>query len=166
MRSKKATALAARGMEFPMPLATQDAPLRSQAGMDAPCDEEMEAVFDEIAVMFGGTFNDFQDASGTVCYDWQFHLPEGLTVEKMRSVMSSLGFVEFLNLNFRSHRPTLPFDLGGFHWKGNIRGNWYHIEFRPTNWRRDEVRAVDAHYDADRPSFVFHRTARGKRQCD
>jgi hypothetical protein len=28
------------------------------------------------------------------------------------------------------------------------------------------VHAVDAHYDADRPSFIFHRTAKGKRECD
>jgi cell fate regulator YaaT (PSP1 superfamily) len=27
------------------------------------------------------------------------------------------------------------------------------------------VHAVDAHYDADRPSFIFHRTAKGKREC-
>ncbi len=79
--------------------------------------------------------------------------------------MLGLGFAEFVNLNFRSHRPTLPFDLGGFHWKGNVRGNWYHIEFRPTKWLSEEVYAVDAHYDADRPSFVFHRTAKGKRKC-
>ena len=80
--------------------------------------------------------------------------------------MNELGFAEFVNLNFKSHRPTLPLGLGGFHWKGNVRGNWYHIEFRPTKWRSDEVYPVDAHYDADRPSFVFHRTAKGKLKCD
>ena len=166
MRSKKVTALATRGIEFNSPLATQNASLSSQSGLDAPCDEEMEAVFDEIAVAFGGTFNDFENEAGTIDYDWQFHLPPGITIQRMREVMIGLGFVEFLNLNVRSHHPTLPFDLGGFHWKGNIRGNWYHIEFRPNGWRSDEVRAVDAHYDADRPSFVFHRTAKGKRKCE
>ena len=143
-----------------MPLATQNAPLRSSAGLDAPCDEEREAVFDEVAQNFDGTFNDFEDAAGTTRYDWQFHLPHNITIERMREVMMGLGFAEFVNLNYRSHRPTLPFDLGGFHWKGNIRGNWYHIEFRPIAWRSNEVYAVDAHYDADRPSFVFHRTAK------
>jgi hypothetical protein len=93
-------------------------------------------------------------------------MPPGITIERMRSEMTSLGFVEFRNLNVRSHYPTLPLDLGGFHWKGNVRGNWYHIEFRRTARRRDEVHAVDAHYDADRPSFIFHRTAKGKRECD
>jgi hypothetical protein len=133
--------------------------------MDAPCDEEMEAVFDEVATRFDGTFNDFVDARGSRNYEWQFHLPPGITIEKMRAVMTSLGFAEFWNLNLRSHRPTLPFDLGGFHWKGSVLGNWYHIEFRRTRWRHNEVHAVDAHYDADRPSFIFHRTAKGKREC-
>ena len=164
MRSIKLTRLTQKGIEFPTPLATQKAPRRSQAGMDAPCDEEMEAVFDEVATNFNGTFNDFNDADGITQYDWQFHLPPGVTIDKMRAVMTSLGFAEFLNLNFRSHHPTLPFGLGGFHWKGNVRGNWYHIEFRRTPRRRSEVRPVDAHYDADRPSFVFHRTAKGKRK--
>jgi hypothetical protein len=162
MLSEKLRRLAARGREFPKPLATHDAPLTSNSGMNAPSDEEMEAIFDEVARSFGGTFNDFEDDSGNIQYDWQFHLPPGITIARMRQVMTALGFREFRNLNVRSHRPTLPFDLGGFHWKGNIRGNWYHIEFRRTHWRSDEVRAVDAHYDADRPSFVFHRTATGK----
>lgn len=139
--------------------------MHSDAGMDAPCDEEMEAVFDEVAARFDGTFNDFLDERGKLHYEWQFHLPAGITIETMRLVMTSLGFAEFWNLNFRSHRPTLPFDLGGFHWKGNVWGNWYHIEFRRTQWRQNEVRAVDAHYDADRPSYIFHRTATGKRKC-
>lgn len=147
-------------------VATQVAPLRSKAGMDAPCDEEMAAVFSEVAAKFGGTFNDFKNESRITQYDWQFHLARDITIEKMRTVMTGLGFVEFINLNLRSHHPTLPFDLGGFHWKGNVRGNWYHIEFRPTLWRSNEVYPVDAHYDADRPSFVFHRTAKGKRKCD
>ncbi len=166
MRTVKLTRLTQRGMEFPPPLATQKAQLRSKAGLDAPCDEEMEAIFDEIATRFAGTFNDYQDANGLTQYDWQFHLPPGVTVDRMRAVMTSLGFAEFLNLNVRSHHPTLPFDLGGFHWKGNVLGNWYHIEFRRTAWRRNEVHPVDAHYDADRPSFVFHRTATGKRKWE
>jgi hypothetical protein len=165
MRSRKLTLLIQQGREFKDPLATQIAPLRSDAGMDAPCDAEMEAVFDEVAAAFDGTFNDFLDEQDETSYEWQFHLPSTITIEKMRAVMTSLGFAEFWNLNFRSHRPTLPFDLGGFHWKGSVLGNWYHIEFRRTHWRRNEVRAVDAHYDADRPSFIFHRTAKGKRQC-
>jgi hypothetical protein len=165
MLSSKIAKLVQRGWEFRDPLATQKAPLRSKAGMDAPCDEEMEAVFDEVATNFNGTFNDFRDADGTTQYDWQFHLPPGITIKQMRAVMISLGFVEFLNLNFRSHWPTMPFDLGGFHWKGSVLGNWYHIEFRPIRWRRDEVTPVDAHYDADRPSFILHRTAKGKRDC-
>jgi hypothetical protein len=165
MRSKKLARLIQKGREVHDPLATQKAPLRSEAGMDAPCDEEMEAVFEEVAIRFNGTFNDFIDERGMTQYDWQFHLPPGVTIEKMREVMIDLGFEEFSNLNFRSHRPTLPFDLGGFHWKGSVLGNWYHIEFRRTRWRHNEVRAVDAHYDADRPSFIFHRTARGKRTC-
>jgi hypothetical protein len=134
--------------------------------MHAPCDEEMEAVFDEVAARFNGTFNNFTDEAGITRYDWQFHLPSSVTIAKMREVMTGLGFVEFVNLNLRSHRPTLPFGLGGFHWKGNIRGDWYHIEFRPIRWRHNEVLAVDAHYDADRPSFIFHRTAKGKRPCE
>ena len=134
--------------------------------MDAPCDEVMEAVFDEVATSFGGSFNDFKDASGITQYDWQFHLPRSISIDRMRLVMTSLGFAEFINLNFRSHHPTLPFNLGGFHWKGNVLGDWYHIEFRLTGWRSNEVYPVDAHYDADRPSFVFHRTAKGKRKCD
>ena len=150
----------------PLKLATQRAPLRSAAGLDAPCDEEMEAVFKEVATELGGTFNDFKDDSGVTQYDWQFHLARNITVEKMRMVMTGLGFAEFVNLNLRSHHPTLPFDLGSFHWKGNVRGNWYHIEFKPTGWRSKAVYPVDAHYDADRPSFVFHRTAKGKRKCD
>jgi hypothetical protein len=166
MRSQKLNQLIERGLRFSEPLATQKAPLRSKADMHAPCDEEMEAIFDEIAAVFLGTFNNFQNESGETVYDWQFHLPPGITIETMRSEMTNLGFVEFRNLNFRSHYPTLPFDLGGFHWKGNIRGNWYHVEFRRTARRRNEVRAVDAHYDADRPSFIFHRTATGKRKCD
>ncbi len=149
-----------------MKVATQIAPLRSEAGLDAPCDEEMEAVFAEVATNFGGTFNHFKDDPGVTQHDWQFHLARDITIEKMRAVMAGLGFAEFVNLNFMSHRPTLLFDLGGFHWKGNIRGNWYHIEFRPIRWRSNEVYPVDAHYDADRPSFVFHRTAKGKRKCD
>ena len=165
MQSKKVARLNQQGRAFQNPLATQNAPLRSEAGMDAPCDEEMEAVFDEVATRFDGTFNVFADEHGTTNYEWQFHLPPGITIEKMRAVMMSLGFAEFWNLNFRSHRPTLPFDRGGFHWKGSVLGNWYHIEFRRTHWRRNEVRAVDAHYDADRPSFIFHRTAQGKREC-
>ncbi|MFS8085572.1 MAG: hypothetical protein ACMG6H_08075 [Acidobacteriota bacterium] len=166
MRSKKLKHIAERGIvSLTTPLATQKAPLRSSAGMDAPCDEEMEAVFDEVATQFDGTFNDFTDKDGTTQYDWQFHLPQGITIARMREVMTSLGFAEFLNLNLRSHHPTLPFDLGAFHWKGNVSGNWYHIEFRPTGRRRKEVYPVDAHYDADRPSFVFHRTAKGKRKC-
>ena len=133
--------------------------------MDAPSDEEMEAVFDEVATNLNGTFNDFVDERGMTRYDWQFHLPRGVTIEEMRAVMTRLGFAEFWNLNFRSHRPTLPFDLGGFHWKGSVLGNWYHIEFRRSRCRQNEVNAVDAHYDADRPSFIFHRTAKGKREC-
>lgn len=166
MLSRKLKKLLEKGISFSSPLATQTAALRSAADLDAPCDEEMEAVFDEVAAWFGGTFNDFIDEGGTTRYEWQFHLPAGLTIDKMREVMSSLGFAEFVNPNFRSHRPTLPFDLGGFHWKGNIRGNWYHLEFRPIRWRSNEVRPVDAHYDADRPSFIFHRTAKGKRKFD
>jgi hypothetical protein len=165
MQSKKVARLNQQGRAFQNPLATQRAPLRSEAGLDAPCDEEMEAVFDEVARRFNGTFNDFVDESGIMRCDWQFHLPPGISKEKMRAVMKSLGFAEFVNLNLRSHRPTLLFDLGGFHWKGNVLGNWYHIEFRPIRWRKNEVRAVDAHYDADRPSFIFHRTAKGKREC-
>jgi hypothetical protein len=166
MRSKKLARLLEKGIEFHTPLATQNAPLRSKGGLHAPCDEEMEAVFDEVATQLNGTFNDFNDDAGAARYDWQFHLPAGITIDKMREAMTSLGFAEFLNLNLRSHRPTLPFDLGGFHWKGSIRGNWYHIEFRPITWRSHEVQAVDAHYDADRPSFILHRTAKGKRPCD
>jgi hypothetical protein len=162
MRSQKLNRLIERGASFSEPLAIQKAPLRSEAGMDAPRDEEMEAIFDEIATVFGGTFNNYQNELGETNYEWQFHLPRGITIERMRSEMTKLGFVEFRNLNVRSHYPTLPFDLGGFHWQGNVRGNWYHIEFRRTAWRRNEVRAVDAHYDADRPSFIFHRTATGK----
>ena len=165
MQSRKVASLIQKGKPFQNPFATQRAPLWSKAGLDAPCDEEMEAVFDEIATRLNGTFNDIIDKSGITRCDWQFHLPAGVTKEKMRAVMNSLGFAEFVNLNLRSHRPTLPFDLGGFHWKGNVLGNWYHIEFRPIRWRRNEVSAVDAHYDADRPSFIFHRTARGKRKC-
>ena len=134
--------------------------------MDAPCAKEMEVVFGRVAAEFGGTFNDFKDDSGVSQYDWQFHLARDISIEKMRSVMGGLGFAEFVNLNLRSHYPTLPFDLGSFHWKGNVRGNWYHIEFRPTRWRGNEVYPVDAHYDADRPSFVFHRTAKRKRKCE
>jgi len=165
MRSKKLTQMIQNGRAFQDPLATQKAPLRSEAGLDAPCDEEMEAVFDEVATGFNGRFNEFIDPSGIARCDWQFHLPRGVTKEKMRAVMKSLGFVEFVNLNLRSHYPTLLFDLGGFHWKGNVLGNWYHIEFRPIRWRQNEVHPVDAHYDADRPSYIFHRTARGKRKC-
>jgi len=166
MRSRKLNQLIERGWSFSETLATQKAPLQSESGMDAPCDEEMEAIFDEIATIFGGTFNNFQNDSGETKYDWQFHLPAGITIERMRSEMRNLGFIEFRNLNFRSHYPTLPFDLGGFHWKGNVRGNWYHIEFRKVARRRNEVQAADAHYDADRPSFIFHRTATGKQKCD
>jgi hypothetical protein len=166
MRSQKLNRLIDRGILFSEPLATHKAPLRSKAGMDAPCNEEMEAIFDEVAMAFGGTFNNFQDDLGETHYDWQFHLSPGITIERMRNEMTNLGFVEFRNLNVRSHYPTLPFDLGGFHWKGNVRGNWYHIEFRRTARRRNEVHAVDAHYDVDRPSFIFHRTATGKRECD
>jgi hypothetical protein len=165
MHSRKLARLIQQGREFQSPIATQEAPLHSDAGMDAPSDQEMEAVFDEVATSFNGTFNDFLDERGETIYEWQFRLPSGITIKKMRAVMTSLGFAEFWNLNFRSHRPTLPFDLGGFHWKGSVLGNWYHIEFRRTRWLRDEVRAVDAHYDADRPSYIFHRTATGKRQC-
>lgn len=164
MRSEKLLRLIEKGIEFSTPLATQLAGLTSSAEMDAPSDDEMEAIFDEVATAFGGTFNNFTDASGETRYDWQFHLPAGITIQRMREAMTSLGFVEFWNLNLRSHRPTLPFDLGGFHWKGNIRGNWYHIEFRRTGWGLNEVRAVDAHYDADRPTYIFHRTATGKRK--
>ena len=165
MRSKKLIQLVRKGLQFSTPLATQSAALRSDSGLDAPCDEEMEGVFDEVAASFNGTFNDFDDG-GVTRYDWQFHLPPKVTIKEMRAVMTSLGFAEFLNLNLRSHRPTLPFDLGGFHWKGNVRGNWYHIEFRTLRMRSNEVHAVDAHYDADRPSFIFHRTAKGKRTLE
>ena len=82
MRSKKHIALAERGIHFSTPLATQKARLTSEAGMDAPCDEEMEFVFDEVASAFGGTFNDFTDSSGTLRCDWQFHLPDGITIER------------------------------------------------------------------------------------
>ena len=133
--------------------------------MDAPCDHEMRDVFAEVAARFGGTFNEFIDDSGMTQYDWQFHLPRGIAIAKMRAVMTSLGFAEFVNLNVRSHHPTLPFRFGGYHWKGNVRGNWYHIEFRPTRRRSKEVFAADAHYDVDRPSYVFHRTATGKQKC-
>lgn len=149
-----------------MNVATQIAPLRSKAGMDAPCAAEMEFVFDRVAAELGGTFNHFEDQSGATQYDWRFHVARDISIQKMRDVMAGLGFVEFVNLNLRSHRPTLPFGLGGFHWKGNVQGNWYHIEFRPARWRANEVYPVDAHYDADRPSFVFHRTAKRKRKCD
>lgn len=162
MQSPKLLRLIEQGLEFSVPLATQIARLTSTTRMDAPSDDEMEAIFDEIATAFGGTFNNFTDETGETRYDWQFHLPPGITIRQMREVMSSLGFVEFWNLNVRSHRPTLPFDFGGFHWKGNVRGNWYHIEFRRSAWRANEVRAVDAHYDVDRPTFIFHRTATGK----
>ena len=164
MRSRKLNRLIEQGIWFPEPLASPKAALRSEAGMEAPCDAEMEAIFDEIATVFDGCFNNFQNDKGETRYDWQFHLPPGVTVERMRCEMGKLGFVEYRNLNFRSHYPTLPFDLGGFHWQGNVRGNWYHIEFRRTARGRNEVRAVDAHYDADRPSFIFHRTATGKRK--
>jgi len=166
MQSQKLNQLIKRGWSFSEPLATQKAALSSESGMDAPCDEEMEAVFDEVATVLGGTFNDFQNDLGETNYDWQFHLPPGITIERMRAEMRKLGFAEFRNLNFRSHYPTLPFDLGGFHWQGNVRGNWYHLEFRRVARLRNEVQAVDAHYDADRPSFIFHRTATGKQNCD
>lgn len=162
MRSEKLLRLIEKGIEFSTPLATQLAGRTSSAEMDAPPDDEMEAIFDEVATAFGGTFNNFTDEAGQTHYEWQFHLPAGITIQRMREVMTSLGFAEFRNFNVRSHRPTLLFDLGGFHWKGNIRGNWYHIEFRRTEWRRNEVRAVDAHYDVDRPTYIFHRTATGK----
>jgi hypothetical protein len=165
MQSRKLMQLVERGIEFSTPLATQNAKLVSAGGMDAPPDEEMEAVFDEVATNFGGSFNDFEDQSGTLRWDWQFHLPPGLTIQKMREVMTGLGFVEFSNFNIRSHRPTLPLDLGGFHWKGNVRGNWYHIEFRTVKWRGKEVRAMDAHYDVERPTFILHRTATGKQKA-
>src|SRR5258708_2000624 len=102
MQSKKAARLIQKGRAFQNPLATQKSRLRSEAGLDAPCDEEMEAVFDEVATRFNGTFNDFIDESGITRCDWQFHLPPGVTTEKMRAVMNSLGFVEFVNLNLRS----------------------------------------------------------------
>jgi hypothetical protein len=164
VRSEKLIRLTLKGISFSTPLATQDAPRQSEFGMDAPVDEEMEAVFDEIAVRLHGRFNDFDDGSGATRYDWQFHLPENVSIGQMRRTMTGLGFTEFVNLNLKSHRPTLPFDLGGIHWKGNIRGNWYHIEFRRRSWLSRSVNAVDAHYDADRPSFIFHRTATGKQK--
>jgi hypothetical protein len=164
MRSPKILQLIEQGVDFSTPIATQLARLTSNARMDAPPDEEMEAIFDEVATAFGGTFNNFTNEAGETRYDWQFHLPKGITIQQVREVMRSLGFNEFWNLNLRSHRATLPFDLGGFHWKGNIRGNWYHIEFRRSAWRANEVRAVDAHYDVDRPTFIFHRTATGKQK--
>ena len=82
MQSRKLANLIQRGIAFRNALATQKAPLRSEAGMDAPSDEEMEAVFDEVATNFNGTFNDFVDVRGTTQCDWQFHLPPGLTIEK------------------------------------------------------------------------------------
>src|SRR5690242_1140058 len=115
MRSQKLNRLIDRGILFSEPLATQKAPRGSAAGMDAPCDEEMEAIFDEVAAAFGGTFNNFQNDSGETTYNWQFHLQPGITIERMRSEMTNLGFVEFRNFNVRSHYPTLPLDLGGFH---------------------------------------------------
>jgi len=55
--------------------------------MDAPCDEEMEAVFREVATSFGGTFNDFKNESGVTQYDWQFHLAGAISITEMRAVM-------------------------------------------------------------------------------
>ena len=163
MPNRKLTELAKLGIKIPTPLATQEAPRTSLAEMDAPSDQEMEAIFEEIAAGFAGTFNDYL-VNGQPKYEWQFHLPGGITIARMSEVMTGLGFAEFVNLNFRSHRPTLPFALGGIHWKGSVMGNWYHIEFRRTALFRDDVYPVDAHYDVDRPSYIFHRTATGKRK--
>jgi len=150
---------------LPIPLAMQNAPRASDGGMSAPCDQEIEAIYDAVATAFGGTFNDYLNAEGVREYDWQFHLPTGITIPEMRQTMQGLGFAEYTNVNPKDHTPTLPLDAGGFHWKGNVLGDWFHIEFRPTELWSNEVYAADAHYEADNPSYPLHRTATGKRPC-
>ena len=150
---------------LPKPLATQNAPRASEGGMSAPCAQEIEAIYDAVAAAFGGTFNDYLNADGVREYDWQFHLPTGITIPQMRQTMQGLGFAEYTNLNIKDHGPTLPFDAGGFHWKGNVLGDWFHIEFRPTEFWSNEVYAADAHYEADSPDYPLHRTATGNRPC-
>ena len=61
-----------------------DAIYRIEEEIDFASDQEMEAIFEEIASGFAGTFNDYQDANGLTKYEWQFHLPGGITIAGMR----------------------------------------------------------------------------------
>ena len=50
MRSEKLLRLIEKGLEFSAPLATQLARLTSTTRMDAPSDDEMEAIFDAVKI--------------------------------------------------------------------------------------------------------------------
>jgi hypothetical protein len=152
------------GITLPTPLSDVNASDFSASGIDRPCDQQIEAVFDAIASKFGGTFNNFSN-SGQTAYDWQFHL-KSISIGQMRQVMRDLGFREFRNWNPKDHKPTYFFGWGAYHWEGNVLGNWYHLVFYPTGWMSNEVDLKDdAHYEVGKPSKFGHGSARGVRPC-
>ena len=137
----------------------------SRSGGIAPCQDEEEAVFDKVAEAFGGTFNDYVDANGDQAYRWEFHIaPQN--EQTMIDTMSNLGFQQFTNWNPIHHRMTHFFGYGSYHWEGNVRGNWYHFEFRLSDGKYmlpgldDEGKP---HYEPGRPSSGTHGIARGRR---
>ena len=150
---------------FSNPLATMQADDESRSGGIAPCQDEEEAVFDKVAEAFGGTFNDYVDANGDQAYRWEFHIaPQN--EQTMIDTMSNLGFQQFTNWNPIHHRMTHFFGYGSYHWEGNVRGNWYHFEFRLSDGKYmlpgldDEGKP---HYEPGRPSSGTHGIARGRR---
>lgn len=148
---------------LPTPLALTNAEDASKSGDLRPCDREYEAIMDEIAKNFGGTFNDFVNSKGGADFDWNFHLPAGITQNQMRQGMRSLGFREFTNLDPVYHTPTF---LGGYHWEGNVMGNWFHVEWNRNSNGYYIARGDGHHYEVDRPSKMTHGwSSGGKHEC-
>ena len=70
--------------------------------------------------------------------------------------MTELGFEEIANADVGAHPPTLPFDLGGIHYQGNVLGNWYHIVFSTNGIPGSSVWLQEFHYEINRPWSTEH----------
>jgi hypothetical protein len=143
---------------FSTPLSNPNADYSSRSGVLIPCRDEVRAVMSQIGDAFGGSVdeaNQIKLSTDSISYD------------KMQEVMTSLGFVEFTNMNVNAHTPTYGLGRGAYHWEGNVLGNWYHLNFPRTGWMSSTVSlARDAHYEPDRPDSINHRNPIGQRdQC-
>lgn len=148
---------------LPTPLSNTNAPVTSQSEFTEPCADEEILIFNKVAKGFGGRFDNTQ---------WAYVLPSDIGIDNMRSTMSSMGFEEFTNENIIEHRPTYEVGWGGYHWQGNVLGNWYHFIFVPTGFWSDQVKLTDSHYEAHRPNsgehvsdFFHRRKYSGRRPC-